>query len=188
MCNTKRGIEKLLKIMLLLPLFVAPNDTFGGEADRKPKGKSAGKPDFVLTVKDNLISLTAKDASLKEVLEEIGRRMKIDVVANVPSNEKTSAGFEKLSLEEALKRLSTNYSYITETEKGERKVTKIIVLEKGKETALSRPTAKESAIKKEDKSVKPESKVREEAIRKESPPPEPFKFHIDPSQYGEKRK
>ena len=34
----------------------------------------------------------------------------------------------------------------------------------------------ESAIKKEEKSAKPETRVREEAIRKESPPPKSFNY------------
>ena len=63
---------------------MAPAQIFAVEAETNPKGKPATKADFVLTVKDNLISLKAKEALLKEVLEEIGRRMKIDVVAWYP--------------------------------------------------------------------------------------------------------
>jgi hypothetical protein len=73
-------IASLLLFGLLGPR-VAPAQIFAGEAETNPKGKPATKADFVLTVKDNLISLKAKDALLKEVLEEIGRRMKIDVVS-----------------------------------------------------------------------------------------------------------
>lgn len=188
MCDTKR-IENLLWGFLLVSLLITPNNTFGGEGERKPEGKPAGKADFVLTVKDNLISLRAKDASLKEVLEEIGRKMKIDVLASIPENQKITAEFEKLSVEEAVNRLTTNYSFVMDSTKGERRITKVVILHQGRETALSRPTAQESAIKKEEKAVKPETIiVREEAFRKESPPPEPFKFEFDPSKYGEKRR
>jgi type II secretory pathway component GspD/PulD (secretin) len=217
MCNPKRGIKILLNIALLLflSLLSAP-DTFGGEAERSPKGKAAAKADFVITIKNNLISLEAKDASLKEVLEEIGRKMKIDVVAGIPYTKKITAEFENLSIEEAVNRLSTNYSYVMDSANGERKITKIIVLQKGTETALSMPATKESTIKKEERLVKPESKakedvigkgsnesaikkeerllkpetsVRQEAIKKESPPPpKPFGFQFDPSQYGQKRR
>jgi hypothetical protein len=167
---------------------MAPAQIFAAETERIPKGKPATKADFVLTVKDNLISLKAKDASLKEVLEEIGRKMKIDVIAGIADTKKITAEFENLSLEEAVNRLSTNYSYVMDSTNGQRKITKIIVLEKGQETAVSTPTTKkeekpvkpeskarevgkgtnESAIKKEEKSVTPETKVREEAIKKES--------------------
>ena len=117
--------------------------------------------------------------------------MKIDVVAGLPDTKKITAEFENLSIGEAVNRLSTNYSYVMDSTNGQAKITKIIVLEKGKETAVSTPTTKkeekpikpeskareevigkgtnESAIKKEEKSV-PETKVREEAIKKESSP------------------
>jgi type II secretory pathway component GspD/PulD (secretin) len=160
----------IISILLLIGFLAAgipAAQIFGAESEGKPQGNPAAKPDFVLTVKDNLISLKAKDASLKEVLEEMGRRMKIDVVASLPDNRKITAEFEKLSLEEAVNRLSTNHSNVMDSTKGGRKITKIIVLAKAKETALSRPM--ESAIKKEERSVKPETRVREEAVIKESP-------------------
>jgi type II secretory pathway component GspD/PulD (secretin) len=75
--------------------------------DRSPKGKPAAKADFVLTVKANLISLKAKDASLKEVLKEMGHRLKIEVVAEIPDAKTITAEFENLSPEEAVNRLST---------------------------------------------------------------------------------
>ena len=88
--------------------------------------------------------------------------MKIDVIAGIPDTKKITAEFENLSIEEAVNRLSTNYSYVMDSTDGERKITKIIVLEKGKETGLSTP-----ATKKEEQSVKPESKAREDVIGKE---------------------
>src|SRR5919109_774800 len=100
MWNAKRRIEKSLNIALLLFLsLLASPDAFGAETEKSAKGKPAAKPDFVLTVKDNLISLKAKDASLKEVLEEIGRRMKVDVVAGISAIQKITAEFENLSIE-----------------------------------------------------------------------------------------
>jgi hypothetical protein len=71
---------------LVSPLVITPHHVSAAEADRSAKGKPATKTDFVLTIKDNLISLEAKDASLKEILEEIGRRMKVDVVAGIPDS------------------------------------------------------------------------------------------------------
>jgi hypothetical protein len=84
---------------------------FAREPETNPKGKPPTKADFVLTVKDNLISLKAKDALLKEVLEEIGRSMKIDVVAGIPDTKKITAEFEHLSVEEAVNRLSTKWVF-----------------------------------------------------------------------------
>jgi hypothetical protein len=163
-------------IILFLPLFITSHDVSAAEADRSPKGKPGTKADFVLTVKDNLISLDAKNASLKEILEEIGRKMKIEVLAGIPDTKKITAEFENLSIEEAINKLSTNYSYAMDSTNGERRITKIIVLEKRTETVLSIPTTKQSTIKKEEKPVKPETRMREEAIRKESSPPKPFSY------------
>jgi hypothetical protein len=121
-------------------------------------------------------------------LEEIGRQMKIDVAANVPDQERVTLEFEKLSIEEAVNKLSRNYLFVTDSVKGEKKIAKIIVVEAGNETALSRPTVKEFVIKKEERSVKPESKVKEKSVQKKSPTPERFKFEFDPLQSGEKRR
>jgi hypothetical protein len=209
-------IETVFNIVLLLVLsLLAPPGAFGAGTEISPKGKPAAKPDFVLTVNNNLISLKAEGASLKEILEEIGRRMKVDVVTGISDTQKITAEFENLSIEEAVNRLSTNYSYVIDSTNGEKKIAKIIVLEKGQETALPVPTTKEStikkeeqsvkpetkareniiekrtnesAIKKEEKSVKPETKMAEQPITKESPPSKPFGFQFDPSQDGEKRR
>jgi hypothetical protein len=92
--------------------------------------------------------------------------MTIDVLASIPDDQKITTEFENLSIEEAVKRLSTNYSYVMDSTKGERKITEIIVLAKSEGTAVSRPM--ESAIRKEENSAKPETRVREEAVRQES--------------------
>ena len=108
----------------------APTQIFAGEAERNPKGKPAAKADFVLTVKDNLISLKAKDASLKEVLEEIGRKMNIEVLALLPEQEKITTEFETLPLEEAIERLIRNYPHLIVSQEGDRRITRIIALQK----------------------------------------------------------
>lgn len=173
MVNRKKGIEKfpLVLILLLLPLLVIPATIFGGESDKKIEGEAKGKADFVLTIKDDLISLSAKDASLKEIIEDLGSSMKIDVIGNIPQEEKINVEFDKLSLKESLEKLSSNYGYLMDSEKEEKKITKIIVLPKGKDTAPLRITAKDS-----------ETQERES---KESSQPEPFKFEFDPSEYME---
>ena len=68
MLNAKKGIEKLFWVSILL--LIIPASLFGGEADKKYEVKAESRADFVLTIKDSLISLTAKDASLKEIVEE----------------------------------------------------------------------------------------------------------------------
>ena len=132
MLNKKRGIEKFISfIVILLPLLVIPTILFGGEADNKPERNSESQVGYVLRVKENFISLKAKDASIKEILEEIGRRMKIEVVANIPREKKITVELDMMYLGDAIKRFRTNYAYITESEKEKGKITKIVVVPKG---------------------------------------------------------
>ena len=138
MHNEKRGIEELFGfIIILLPLLMIPTILFGGEADKKPERNSESQADYILMVKEGLISLKAKDASFKEILEEIGRRMKIEVVANIPEEEKITIEFDMIYLEDAIKRFRTSYAYITKSEKEKGKITKIVVVPKGLGKGLS---------------------------------------------------
>ena len=99
MCNGKRRIEDLFLVSIfLISLLITPNFLFGGEADKKYETQAKSRADFVLTIKDSLISLTAKDASLKEIVEEIGSRMKIEVVADISKEENIAIRFDNLSL------------------------------------------------------------------------------------------
>src|ERR1700757_1116825 len=115
MCNANRGIT-LLGFMIFL--IIIPFALLAEEVDNK---------DFVLTVKDNLISLDAKNASLKEIVEEIGRQMKVDVVANIPEEKKVTTKFDKLSLEGAIKKLReyADIIYLKGSGKDQKKITKI---------------------------------------------------------------
>ena len=189
MCNARRGIEMLFwGSIFLLPLLIIPVTLFGGESAKKFEVETGSKTDFVLTIKNSLISLTAKDASLKEITEEIGRRMKIEVVADISEEEKITTKFDKLSLEDAIKRLRTSYAYVWNSEKEEGKITKIVLLPEGKGTVLSRPTAKESEVKGKRQLVKSESSAGKKIASEKSPRPEPFKFEFDPSEFMEEGK
>lgn len=61
MCDAKRGIEKFVRviILLLLPLSIISATPSGGEADKKPKEGLKTKSDLLLAIKYNLISLNA---------------------------------------------------------------------------------------------------------------------------------
>ena len=102
--------------------------------------------------------------------------MKIEVVANISEKEKITIRFDKLSLEDAVKKLRTSYAYVWNSEKKEGKITKIVLLPEGKGTAVS-------TIKEEKKLVKSESSVGKEAEGEKSPRSEPFKFEFDPSEF-----
>ncbi len=175
MSNIKRESKKLLiVVVILLPFVLIPSVLFGGEDEKKVEGKSESKASIVLTIKDEIVSLKAKDASLKEIIEEIGRKMKIEVIANITEEEKVTLKFDRLSIADALEKLTTNYGYVMDSEKKEKKITKIIVLPKGQKTASSRTTTKQTRIQEEEK--------------KEVKRPEPFKFEFDPSEFMEEDK
>ncbi|MDR4497674.1 MAG: hypothetical protein MRK02_07130 [Candidatus Scalindua sp.] len=169
--KTETGKFNSVIILLLMSLFVISTLLLEEKAFGNAKKDTEEQSGFELTVKDDLISLSAKDASLKEIMKEMGRKMVVDVVGNIPEEEKVSVEFNGLSLTDALEKLSSNYGYQMDSEKGEN-IAKIIVLPKRKETATVGITAKESEI--------------QERESKESNRPEPFKFEFDPSEFMEK--
>ncbi len=167
--ESKKKDSMLLNVRII-PLLVISSLLLVGNADGNTENDESKKSAyFTLTVKEDLISLDAKDASLKEIIEEIGHRMKIEVDANISKDEKVTQKFEKLPLADALKKLSSNYGYIVNTEKNEKKVVKIFVLLKGKPAPDVKP-------------LKPETKI-EDPIEEEKPEPKHFKFEFDPSEY-----
>ncbi len=174
MVNIKRRLRMLYggTIFLLIPLLVIPLLLSGEDAYGKSEVKSGENTDFDLTVKDELISLTAKDSSLRKIIEEIGDAMKIEVVGNIPEEEMISVEFNNLSLKNTLEKLSTNYGYLMDSEKEEKKITKIIILPKGEKTASTGLHTGESDIQ-EEKSNDPGQS-------------EPFKFEFDPREYIDK--
>ncbi len=172
----KKGIEKLHVVIILLFIILSVFSTslFGVRAEGKLEVKSDVKAGFNLTVEEDLISLNANSASLKEIIEEIGKVLEISVVGNIPEKEKISIDFEKLSLQDALGKLSTNYGFLMDSGKEGKshddklsRIAKIIILPKGKETALADSTTKESVVTEAGHS-------------------EPFKFEFDPSEYMDK--
>jgi hypothetical protein len=151
----------------MIPVFL-----FAEEAGKTPAEPSNSQSNFILTVKDNLISLSAKDASFKELLEEIGRRMNIEVFANIPREQKLTLEFDSLSIEDAIRELRKYASivYVKDAKKEPEQIRKIIAL----------------PIQAGARVGAPASSVREEALSQQAPRPKPFKFEFDPSQYEKK--
>ncbi len=105
--------------------------------------------------------------------------MSIEVFALLPEQEKITTEFEKVPLEEAIESLIRNYPHLIVSHEGDRKITRIVALQKSGDPVLSKPVTKETEIKTQEAPVKLDSRVKEQAIRKESPPPEPFRFKFD---------
>lgn len=137
MHNEIIGIKKCFwLIIVLLPFLMIPSILSGMETDKTLNQNSISQGEYVLVIKGDHIALKAKDASLKDILEEIGRRMKIDIVANIPREQKITIEFDMMYLEDALKRFKTNYAYITKSGKERGKITKIVAVPKGVEKML----------------------------------------------------
>ncbi len=109
MGNTRRQIERLLfTFIFMLTLLLIPTAIFGWDGDKKVEEKLERNTDFDLLIKEGNISLSANGASLKEILKEIGSKMKVEVVGYMPEGEKVSVEFDKLSIVEALEKLGIN--------------------------------------------------------------------------------
>jgi hypothetical protein len=164
-CPSKKSVIQFLWIgVLILNLSVFPSILVGKE----PLKKAA----FNLTIEDDLISLRAKNASIKKIVEEIGRRKGIEIVAKISEKESVSIIFSKLPLEDGLKKIvGGNVAYIYDSKEKGGRVTKIVLLPKGKEESISLPVAR-TRYKNETDSGKDESST-----------PSPFKFEFDPSEF-----
>ncbi len=161
---------------LLLVLSLSPV-LFGEESIDNQDDKDLATTDFDLEVNGELVTLHADNAPLYEIIEELSKLMKIEVVGNIHEEEKVSVDFDKLSLKEALEKLSASYGYQVDSHDGDNtndlssRITKIIVLPKGRERALLKTTPNDQEIQ-ENKTEEPKR-------------PEPFKFEFDPSKYLE---
>jgi hypothetical protein len=130
------------------------------KADNNPDPPSLSTPAsrFELSVRDGLVSLNARNASLKAIIEKIGEQFNISVVAHLSAEERVTDQFEGLSIEQALRRLTDRYATF-QTDKGG-KITRIVVYPKGEDAPKG---------------------IIEAAPSKR---PEPFKFEFDPTVGG----
>lgn len=163
-------------IFLGLTLFSASTDAKAAGPSNQYSLAVAGEPSFVVTTQNNLISVKATDASLKDVIERIGRELGIAVYAHVSEDEKVTMEFHDLSLEDALRHLSGNYAY-TSDKTGE-KVSGIYLYPKGNQDHLSPLGESEQA---DSESLKNQQTERRAGSS------EPFKFEFDPKDFMEEK-
>jgi hypothetical protein len=104
---------------------------------------------LLLTVHEGMLSLRAQDASLKEIIEEIGRQLSIETAANISSEKCVTMAFEHLSIAEVIKVLR-NYVTIISLERnsgGEGvQITKILAFPKETDIVHSRYATQTSEI------------------------------------------
>jgi type II secretory pathway component GspD/PulD (secretin) len=157
---------------LLVPfIWLTLTSAFGAQQSQKAKAQDPGS--FVVKFSKGNLSVDANEASLNKVFEEIGKQAGITVDSNIGPEEKITIKFEQTPLEDTMKQLAKNvsFSYAQDSNNKNPRITKVVVLAEGTQSA--------PALKRADA---PPSK------KAEAPPPEPFKFEFDPSKFTEKTK
>jgi len=183
MFYVNRGLKSYLGIMMLvLSLLIIYNNVEGETGSDGSGNESESKGSYSLTINENLITLSATNASLREIVEDIGLRMKVEVVTHISHDETISLKFDNLSLEESIRRLSTNHVYLMDSEKEKGGITKIVLVPKGQEKVSSVRIQERTMSNKfsREKSKKKTSGKSSETV--------PFKFEVDPSMFVKERK
>lgn len=135
-------------IVPLLLLCLTPVDGLSGEPARTFQGTSVGRAPFTLTIQDELISLSAIDASIKQVVEELGRHMDIDVSARLPVEERMTLAFDGLPLMDAIKRFGrhVNYLVLEDAANEPGKITRLIVFCRREVPSQANPMPRSSPV------------------------------------------
>jgi len=161
----------LLALLLHLTL---PAVLSGSEPNQISNEEFEKKVKYELSIKDNLITLNAEDAFLKKILEDIGQKINIEVIARIPAEDKITLRFANLPLEEALKKFKINYAIITDSKETQGNITHIVVVPEGQQANLSLKDVKKVA-----------PKGKKGITKDKTSKPEPFKFEFDPSKFSE---
>ncbi len=170
-----RSLVWYFSLALLLHLTL-PAVLSGSEPNQSTNDMFEKNVKYELSIKDNLITLNAEDASLNKILEEIGQRMNIEVFARIPADDKITIQFVDLPLEEVLKKFKTNYALVTDSKDKNGNIKRIVVVPEGKQANL---------FLKEVRTDEP--KVNIGVAGEKTSKPEPFKFEFDPSKYMENK-
>jgi hypothetical protein len=169
----------LLIVWLLATL--APGAWAGAEVAPPSPGLSEPPADFILTAHEGRLSLRAQDASLKAIVEAIGRQLFIDVVTRIPADEQVTLAFEQLSLAEALKRLRpyVNYLVLEDAATTPGTIRQLIVVSKRLAGGpASRPTPDSEGV------ASPAPSPSDAPTPTDTARPKPFRFEFDPTTGG----
>ena len=141
------------------------------QAAQEPTAKDTSES-FQVKVSDGYLSVNAREAPLVKIFDEIRKQAKIAVDGSIAPEEKITIQFERVALEEGLKRLAKNISVIyTQGPKDKSpRIARIVVLPEGQKVAAERIEAPTKSSK-----------------ASEPPRPEPFKFEFDPTKSVEKK-
>jgi hypothetical protein len=163
-------IGRILVVLLL------PSLLWAGEAS-STTAPSTRMGAFLLTVDGPLVSLRAQEASLRAILKELGRRLGIEVTANISWEQTLTLAFDRLTVADALERFRAyvNIVSITDSTEAQAKIRRIIAMpiESGEGTGKPGPRWRADA-------------PRYDAVSPTSPRPAPFHFEFDPVQHEKK--
>ena len=151
-------------ILVLLPVCLLPVTLWAEDASKDVLAPQA----FVLTVHESGSRSSAREASLRAILAQIGRELAIEVVVHIPADETITVTFDHLPIVEALKS-SAPITSMWWTPQGRPRMGKIIV------SPRERPPH-----------AQPQHATRGAAHRGVTP--EPFTFEFDPSKAMQERK
>jgi hypothetical protein len=131
--STCMRTERLGRMMVVgLLAVLSAGELLGATAAPTSRGPSAHTPDFALAVHEGVVSLHAQNASLKAIVEAIGRQLAIDVVSRIPDDERITLAFAALPLAEALKRFRPYVNYLVQEDatKASGTIRQLIVISK----------------------------------------------------------
>lgn len=174
MSHSKRNLT--IPILSFFLLWSA--SLLGQTTEANPILPVAAEESFKLTIENDLLSLKAQEAPLTAILAEIGHKMHIEIVGEIPSQETITAEFHNLGLEQALHSLSSNYGYQTKTDEGQQKIAKIFVLPQGMEITQAAAGFPPPGFQEPEESAEAEVHQEQEGDPER---PQPFKFEFDPS-------
>ncbi len=128
--NAWRSAFGILAVMFV-PAMLWAGDTPASEK-AKPQTTATAKPqgDFVLTVKDERLSLRATNARVNDVVHAIGQQMQFDVVTQLPETETVTVTFDRLTLRDAFFKLNINFLEMYALQDGKPKIVRINVVPK----------------------------------------------------------
>jgi hypothetical protein len=153
--------------------------TLGGLARAQPS-----TPAFLLTEHEGLLSLRAQDASLKDIVEEIGRQLHFETVVRLSPEARLTMAFDDLSLAQVVKELR-KHAIIAFVERGvgeERRSAKLLAFPRRTGEAPPAGAAQAPDTAQAEGVASPERRLRDAATAKQSPRPQAFQFKFDPSQ------
>jgi hypothetical protein len=158
-------LGKYMFASMLLVLIMTSAQAAQQPAPKDPAGS------FQVEFNDGYLSVSADQAPLINIFDEIRKQARITVHGSITPEEKITIQFKHVLLEDALKRLAKNISiiYAKNPKDKSRRITGIVVLPEGPRVAAKRTESTESS----------------EAGG--APQPEPFKFEFDPTKAAEKK-